>query len=591
MYIKIIFVGVLVISMLLNACGGNGGTKVDPVVSVPSPSPSPSPEPVSIDKIKLNQLGYTLSAQKIAVVPSVNTTQFSVVSASTGSVVLSDNLGPAASWPPAGSEPVRTADFSALTTAGEYRIRVDGLNDSSVFTVNDNVYNAVHSAALKAFYFNRSSSALEETHAGIYARALGHADTNVHVFADAATASRPEGTSLSASKGWYDAGDYGKYVVNSGIATYTLMAAYERFSAFYEAIDINIPESGDDAPDILDEVMWNLEWLESMQDLDGGVYHKLTTLGFSGSVMPSATNNQRYFIGKTTTASLDFSALMSVASRIFANLENEFPGKAVAYEQAARDAYSWALNNPDVTYSQDSRVSTGTYSDQSVNDEFMWAAAELYILTGESGFWDDFQNRAGSDAAGIASWPNVRALGYISLSNHAESLLDVTDFQAVQDAITDTADIEVSNHQSSAYRVGMLANDFTWGSNANALNKAMILMEANAIKASSDYVNAAQSLLDYVLGRNPTDYSYVTGFGELSPMNIHHRPSLADGIAEPIPGFVAGGAQPGQQDNCDYPSDLAARSYIDDYCSYSTNEIAINWNAPLVYVLAAIMNN
>jgi endoglucanase len=52
--------------------------------------------------------------------------------------------------------------------------------------------------------------------------------------------------------------------------------------------------------------------------------------------------------------------------------------------------------------------------------------------------------------------------------------------------------------------------------------------------------------------------------------------------------MLVGGPQPGWQDKCSYPSRLPAKSYLDDWCSYSTNEVAINWNAPLVYVLAAL---
>ena len=92
-------------------------------------------------------------------------------------------------------------------------------------------------------------------------------------------------------------------------------------------------------------------------------------------------------------------------------------------------------------------------------------------------------------------------------------------------------------------------------------------------------------------GRNPTGYSFVTGFGINSPRFIHHRPSEADGIADPVPGWLAGGPQNGHQDGCQYSSDLPATSYLDDWCSYSTNEITINWNAPLVYVLASVISD
>jgi endoglucanase len=69
----------------------------------------------------------------------------------------------------------------------------------------------------------------------------------------------------------------------------------------------------------------------------------------------------------------------------------------------------------------------------------------------------------------------------------------------------------------------------------------------------------------------------------------HHRPSSADTIAAPIPGLLVGGPNPSQQDRCKgYPSNLPALSYVDAQCSYASNEVAINWNAPFAYLVAAV---
>ncbi|HEY9108130.1 MAG TPA: glycoside hydrolase family 9 protein, partial [Roseateles sp.] len=120
----------------------------------------------------------------------------------------------------------------------------------------------------------------------------------------------------------------------------------------------------------------------------------------------------------------------------------------------------------------------------------------------------------------------------------------------------------------------------------------LMLIQAYRLDADRRKLDAAQSVLDYVLGRNPLGQSYVTGFGVKSPMHPHHRPSEADGIDAPVPGFIVGGPNPGQQDQAGcpvrYPSALPALSYLDHDCSYASNEVAINWNAPLVYVSAAL---
>lgn len=572
--------------VLLSACGSGGSSNS----AQPAPAPAPNNPPAveqSDQLIKINQVGYLAADAKLAAIPATSATTFEVVDSSNNSVAFSGDLTSANTWPVAGDS-VKIADFSGLSVAGQYKLRVPGFADSSTINIGSDTFLSLHDAALKAYYFNRASTELTPQYAGIWSRASGHPDTNVLVHTSAASASRPEGTVISAPKGWYDAGDYNKYIVNSGISTYTLLAAYEQFADFYQGRDMDIPESGNATPDILDEIKWNLDWMMDMQDpTDGGVYHKLTTLGFSGSVMPSEANDQRYVVTKGTGAALNFAAVMATASRVYAQLP-EFSNEAQAYEVAAIAAWNWAQANPSIEFTNPSGVSTGEYGDNSLNGEFTWAATELFLLTNEAQYLTAYKNYFAQ--AGVPGWQDTSGLGYISLMHKGESVLSETDFQQAKDSLLSLADSIVAQHLASAYAVAMEANDFVWGSNAVALNKAMILMQAYQSTSDKKYRAAASSLVDYVLGRNPTDYSFVTAFGAKTPMDIHHRQSHADNVDLPVPGFVAGGPHSGQQDNCNYPSNAAAKSYLDDWCSYSTNEVTINWNAPLVYVLAALHN-
>ena len=86
--------------------------------------------------------------------------------------------------------------------------------------------------------------------------------------------------------GWHDAGDYGRYMVNSGITTGTLLWAWETLRIEAQDIQLKIPERGNGTPDILNEARWNLEWMLKMQDTDGGAWHKQTSEQFSGFVAP-----------------------------------------------------------------------------------------------------------------------------------------------------------------------------------------------------------------------------------------------------------------------------------------------------------------
>jgi endoglucanase len=468
------------------------------------------------------------------------------------------------------------------------------LPDSAPFEIGSDVYRALTTGALRAYYYNRSGTPLLPAHAGKYARAAGHPDTEVLVHASAASAGRPEGTVISAPKGWYDAGDYNKYIVNSGISTYTLLAAWEHYPAYFKTLNGNLPESGNGLPDILNEALWNLDWMLDMQDpQDGGVYHKLTSKQFDGmAVMPDQSHMPRYVVQKTTAATLDFAAVMAVASRVMAPFEQQRPGLSARMRAAAEAAWSWAQAHPGVVYQQPADIATGDYGDKKLADEFAWAAAELYITTGQDSYYQAMH--ADRLPGSVPSWGNVGSLAWISLAHHMPRLTPAADKTLIASRITGVADGLRRAWAASPYRVSMQKNDLVWGSNAVLLNQAMMLLQAYRIDHQPANLQAAQSALDYVLGRNATGYSFVTGFGGRPPMHPHHRPSEADGIADPVPGWLVGGPNPGQEDrkNCPaYPSRLPALSYLDNVCSYASNEIAINWNAPLVYVSAALAAN
>ena len=567
----------LVIAGLLQACG-----------STP-PSSAAAGAPVTAGgAIQVNQVGFLPTSAKWAAVPPGSATSFVLIDARSGREVFRGPLGQAASWAPA-QEAVRLADFSAFTTPGDYRLHVDGLADSPRFTIAADAYAALNAAAIRAFYFNRASIALAPAHAGPWARPAGHPDTRVLVHASAAGPGRPEGTVISAPKGWYDAGDYNKYIVNSGITMYTLLAAYEHFPAYFQRQKLDIPESGNGLPDVLDEVLWNLEWMLAMQDpADGGVYHKLTDKGFDGMVMPHQATGQRYVVQKATAATLDFAAVMAQASRVFAPFEAQRPGLSARLLAASQAAWRWARANPAVVYKQPPDIQTGGYEDDKLKDEFFWAASELYVTTRDDAYLAAL--KAHQADASVPGWPDVGALGWVTLAHHRARLTPAADRASIERQVTTLAAKLAADWQASPYRVAMQPNDFVWGSNAVALNQALMLIQGYRLNGDRRQLDAAQAALDFVLGRHPTGHSMVTGFGERSPLHPHHRPSDADGVAAPVPGFIVGGPHTNTGKDCPvpYPSKAPAKAWLDLACSYTTNEIAINWNAPLVYVSAAL---
>lgn len=551
----------------------------------------------SSGKIQLNQAGFYPLAPKVAVIAPAGGNHFFILGEKRRDTVyrglLSEPKQSANS-----SLTTRVADFSPLQTEGKYILHVVGLGDSYPFLIGNDVHGSVASSSLKAFYYQRASMALEKKYAGQWARSAGHPDTAVLIHPSAATAKRPAGMTISSRGGWYDAGDYNKYIVNSGITMGTLLSAYEDFSSYFAAQNIFIPGSNDEVPDILDEVLYNLRWMLMMQDPDdGGVYNKCTNAGFDGMVMPEVTGWPRYVVQKGTAATLDFAAVMAQASRIFSKFKKQFPGLSDSCLRAAQSAWLWAEKNPSLVYDQQAMnkqfepaISTGGYGDRNFTDEWYWAAAELFVTTSDKKYYSVLEKQAVNFS--LPSWGSVGMLGYYTLLRKRESLPRYCSpvLLRLMAHVVHFADSLLYNSSRSAFRtvMGGSRRDFVWGSNAVAANQGIALINAWLITRDKKYIAGALTNLDYLLGRNATGYCFVTGAGSKSPMHIHHRPSSADGIVQPVPGLLAGGPNPGRQDKCEYTLTEPETCYADIECSYASNEIAINWNSPLVYLANAI---
>ena len=554
--------------------------------------------PRPTDAIRLDQLGFYPGAPKTAFVLGPAGDTFYVVTADLKDTVFTGLLGPRRATA-LSSDTTRPADFSALRTPGRYVVLVPGLGASHPFAIAPRVHEELARAALKAFYFQRASLALEPRYAGKWSRAAGHPDTRVLVHPSAASDGRPAGTVISSPGGWYDAGDYNKYIVNSGITVATLLSLYEDFPQYVRALHVDIPESGDTVPDLVHEALWNLRWMLTMQDpADGGVYHKLTEPRFEGFVSPAEARSPRYVVQKSTAAALDFAAVMAQGARVLRPFEHALPGLPDSALTAAVRAWSWARRHPDALYDQERlnqqfepHIETGTYGDVDVRDEFIWAATELGVTTRQDSFFTAGSLFPDSNAP-LPSWQQVRTLAYYTLARFRAQLPPAvaSDRARLERTLIRAADGLVQSASRTAYGtvMGGATADFVWGSNSVAANQGIALVAAYRLTGDRSYLRQALGNLDYLLGRNATGYSFVTGFGARTPWHPHHRPSASDGIDAPVPGLLVGGPNPGRQDHCAYPDTAPDKAYVDDVCAYASNEVAINWNAPLVYLAAAL---
>jgi endoglucanase len=541
--------------------------------------------------IKTNQIAFFTGSTKMAVVPGAETGSFYLKDATTNTTVFTGTLGTAATWAPS-SESVKIADFSTFKTVGSFYVQTTN-EKSNTFDIKDQ--KALYDLSVwtaKSFYIWRASTALDAKYATIsgqsYARSAGHLDDQVLIHSSAATTARPAGTKVSAPKGWYDAGDYGLYVVNAGMSVHSLMLAYETMPKYFDTLNLNIPESGNGVPDILNELKWEYDWMLNMQDPnDGGVYFKLTSLQFDGFEMPSVDKLTRYMIGKTTTSALDFVAMTAMAARVYTKYETVFPGFAAKCLAASKSAYTWAKAHPSIAFTNPSDVGTGEYGDGTFTDEFFWAASELYITTQDATYYSDINL---SISCVAPSWGDVSGCGLMSLKAHVNDLPATADKTTINSKFLTFADGIYSIYNSSAYKVPI--SNFYWGSNGVVASNGSVLALAFRTLKDKKYLDAMVAATDYILGRNAVNYSFVTWFGDKTPMNIHHRQSGSDGITKPCPGYLAGGPNTDAVTDCgaaSYPTTtIKAKCYLDSQCSYSTNEVAINWQAPLVNLISSM---
>lgn len=501
----------------------------------------------------------------------------------------------------------RIADFSPLTKTGFFRVKIEGCCLTYTFQIKEKVHHPVAVASLKAFYYQRASMPLEAVYAGKWNRSAGHPDTLVIIHPSAASPNRKTGTTISTPGGWYDAGDYNKYVVNSGITMGTLLSAYEDFKPYYDSLNTNIPPLEKPVPDILNEILYNLRWMLSMQDpADGGVYNKCTNANFDPMIMPNAARKPRYVVQKGTAATLDLAAVAAQASRIFALYKNELPGLSDSCLMAAERAWNWALANPETAYDQnamnqlyDPKITTGGYGDKKFSDEWFWSASELFITTANIKYQREVKNYQDSalnsihNLFGLPSWSETGLLGYYSLLRFSRKISfpglrnELNEIKAYLEGLADDY-VQAAGQGAFLTAMGGRRSDFNWGSNSNAANQGILLIQVYFMTRDQKYLDAALGNLEYILGRNATGYCFVTGFGNYPTMHPHHRPSIADTNVDPVPGLLAGGPNPGEQDHCHYNFHEPETAYLDSDCAYASNEIAINWNSPLVYLANAV---
>lgn len=541
--------------------------------------------------IKVDQVGYLPGSQKLAlVVTSQRVNTFTVRRKADNAVAFEGTLSAPLDDSDSGDR-VRTADFSQLDANGTYFIDVPGVGMSWSFSIGPNVYARAFYLSMRSYYGQRCGTDVD-----LGSEFPGYTHKACHLNGAFHVSSGKRGTHVS-TKGWHDAGDYGRYIVNSGISTGELLWTWELFADRIRSIKLDIPESSNRTPDILDEVRWNLDWMLTMQDDDGGVWHKQTSEDFAPFVMPEKDDLISYVIGigkppyKSSCATADFAAVMAIAARVYKSFDPNYSRSCLI---SAEKAWAWLQKYPNVSFQNSNNILTGGYSDTDCWDEMLWGAAELFRTTRKQSYEDYFlahyrQHLRTIRAVGPPSWPHVAPLALwtfvLGFGSNQTAVADI------RQASLKAADQIVERTNSHAYRISLTTRDFEWGSNGVAANYGVQLLITNALQPDARYVQAAANNVHYLLGRNTFSTSWVTQVGDNPFRHPHHRPSQTDKNAEPWPGLLSGGPNRNRQDPAmrkmrQLPP---AKMYLDEWESYASNEIAINWNAPLVFLLGGLL--
>ncbi|MFP4845378.1 glycoside hydrolase family 9 protein [Winogradskyella sp. PE311] len=580
------------------------------------------------DFIHIDQFGYKPSSTKVAVIsnpqmgfnsgqsynPSStmevrNTSDNSVVYS--GGIVQWDNgnihsqSGDTGWW----------FDFSTVTTPGSYYIFDTSTNESSaVFEINDAVYDDLIKITSKMFYYNRAGIEKVEPYVLTpYADAISFAQDE---FARDVYDQGNTSTTKDMRGGWFDAGDYNKYVTFTETTVHDLLWAYQENSSVF-GDDFNIPESGNGIPDLIDEIKWETDWLLKMINIDGSVHIKMGNRNFNEntSAPPSVNYDTRYYGPVCTSSALAAASVLAHAAKVF----SEFP-QLESYSQTLENrailCWNWVLPYLNTNTLQencdDGSIVAGDADRDSATQREMALTAAIYLfdLTDDLAYNQYIvTNSNDTDVLNNDQWDNYNILSidallhYTTLTNANNNLVTT---------ILNSAETAAANNYTNYFQFNTLdlyrgyCNDWTyhWGSSSSRAgmgNLNLIFSKYNInTSITSSYNLRAKEILHYYHGVNPLDIVYLSSMNSYGAENslkeIYHT-WFYDGTQwdnadlttyGPAPGFLAGGANQNYTANTNLSppyNQPAQKSYLDFNTGFPDNSWEIS--EPAIYYQAA----
>jgi endoglucanase len=498
----------------------------------------------NVPAIKVNTVGYPASWPKIVVFNVAPTG--AVVKDAAGKAVLTIEASRISErgLDAASQDSVWQVDITDLEKPGTYTIAV-GEHVSDPFTIAAHPYERALVAGLKSFYFQRTRTALVEPYAvwegDRYTRAgVSHAHDDVGWDLD----TYPKKTKRwKLEAGWHDAGNFDMYVPSTAPTAQSLMLAYEWAPTAFPDKQLDIPESGNGVPDILDETKWGLLWVLSMQEQNGAFRHREAVMESSPELAADKDKTVRWVAGISTAATAKAIAALAMASRVYAEHDAEFAARCAA---SAKRGWQWLLEHPKRVIPDGKGATQPLWDDEPGNSDAgakMIAAAEVWRTFRDPRALAMSRELFGDKAATPnellrGAWANVGRWAMWRLATDEKTPSDLR-ADARGRLLAAASIVREQVEKQDGYRCASESSDYYWAHNSNLMEKAHVLAMASRLDPRERwYMNAARDQLHWVLGRNPNGFSMVTRVGK-GPTRMYH---MEWGNREPPPpGFLLGG--------------------------------------------------
>jgi len=537
-------------------------------------------------EVAFNQLGYLPHASKLVRVVSDAQRKPIKWQANSGSLVLKGVSSSfvysslAASW-------VSTIDLSEITREGNVGLRVGDSEHELV--ISNSVYDGLLQQLLRSYYLQRCGIELKDQLTQLFHAACHEDDGKVSVSNTIESA----GASYSASGGWHDAGDYGKYVSTTAVTASQLLHLYERYPQIFQRRSHYIPESNNKIPDVLDEVRVGLDWLIAVQRSDGAFYRKLAGKSWPKLVPPEEDVQPRFLYGVASDDTGKAVAALARGARAFADIDKT---QSARYLVAAKQGwlYLQTQNELFIDLHADDDKGSGPYRLNKIDqddglkhhrDDSLAAAVQLYLTTDEGEYRKRAVELLDNVEVALFEWKNPSLLSILELLEAGVIHGATATAGALRERVKVRAQKAYDRYADSAF--GLANHRIIWGSNKILAAEGSLLLYADDLSASNGYMAAAQSQLDFLLGSNPHRQTFVSGVGSRPVQHVSHIFARATG--KDIPGLMVGGPNEAAQARR-APKNKGLMSYIDDAASYATNEYAIDYNAALIGLVVQLIS-